>query len=82
MKVLRRYPDEPWRDVIVRYASDLTINDSGIGPETMTEEFEFLVEEQGFSERDAAWDVCSGYGLLDTIDAQFWDEEETEDAFV
>jgi hypothetical protein len=76
MKVLRRLPNEDLRDLIVRYATDLTINQSGVGPDPMLDEFTFLVEEQGETEDEAAWSICEGYGLLDDIEAEFWDDEE------
>jgi hypothetical protein len=79
MKAIRKLPDETWGDVIVRYATDMTINDSGVGPDAMLDEFEFLVAEKGFPEHDAAWDVCDGYGLLDHVRGSWDDGEELDE---
>lgn len=77
MKVLRRLPAEPWRDVIARLATDPSINIIGIDPEMMLEEFDYRTSELGESEKEVAWDLADAYGLLDELNAHF-DEDEDE----
>jgi predicted kinase len=77
MKALRKLPDEDWRGVIERLATDPRFNTIGIDAEMAVEEFDYRTSEQGEDPRDAAWDIADSYGLLDTLEG-FWSDDEDE----
>lgn len=78
MKVLRRLPDEPWRECIERLATDPRFNLIGIDPIMLVEEYDYRTDEIGEEPRDVAWDIADSSGLLDTLEG-FWSDAEDFD---